>query len=198
MEEFFAVTCGYLAGSVPFAFVLAHRYGLDLRVIGSGNLGATNVLRTRGVPAAVIALALDAGKGALAVLIAQRLADGPATSIAAGLAAIIGHVYPVWLRFRGGKGVATAAGVFVVLAPMTVMISAVVFVAGVWITRYVSVGSIAAAVTMAGTTAASDAPGVVVAGAVVAALIVVHRHRGNIARLAAGTEQRIGQRIRPA
>jgi glycerol-3-phosphate acyltransferase PlsY len=195
MEELIAVTFGYLAGSIPFAFVLARRRGVDLRRVGSGNLGAANLLRTKGVAAALTALMLDAAKGALAVLIAQRLADGPATPMAAGLAAVSGHVYPVWLRFRGGKGVATAAGVFAVLAPLAVMVAVSVFIAVVWITRYVSLGSLAATVTLAAGAAAADAPPPVVAGALVTALIIVHRHWSNVVRLVAGTEQRIGHRI---
>ena len=94
------------------------RRGIDLRRVGSGNVGATNVLRTSGVRPAVLAMMLDAVKGAVAVLIAQRLTHGVAVPVAAGLASVIGHVYPVWLRFHGGKGVATAAGVFAVLTPV--------------------------------------------------------------------------------
>ena len=196
MAELLAVAFGYLVGSVPFAFLLARRGGIDLRDVGSGNVGASNVLRTSGVPSALGAMCLDSGKGALAVLVAQRLTEAPSTLVAAGLAAIVGHIYPVWLRFRGGKGVATAAGVFSILAPVAVMAAGTVFVLVVWATRYVSVGSIAAAATLAITASARDASGAVLTGAVLAALIVVHRHRGNLARLVAGTERRIGQRIR--
>ena len=195
MEELAAVTLGYLAGSIPFAFLVARRRGVDLRRSGSGNVGATNVLRTTGVTLAVTAMVLDAMKGAIAVLIAQRLTEGPATPVAAGLAAIIGHIYPVWLQFRGGKGVATAAGVFGVLTPLALAIAAGVFVLAVFVTRYISVGSVAGALTLATAAVIDDPPTAVVAGAIVAALVIVHRHRGNLARLAAGTERRIGQRI---
>lgn len=195
MEEVVAVTLGYLAGSVPFAFLLARRRGIDLRVIGSGNVGATNVLRTSGVAAGVAVMCLDALKGAVAVLVAQRLTEGPATPVAAGLAAVIGHIYPIWLRFRGGKGVATAAGVFGVLAPLALVSAATVFVVSVWATRYISVGSVSGVVTLVVAAVAGDAPAAVVAGAVIAALVIVHRHRDNIGRLLAGTERRIGQRI---
>lgn len=195
MEEITAVAFGYLAGSIPFAFLLACRHGVDLRLAGSGNVGATNVLRTSGVPLAVSAMVLDALKGAVAVLIAQRLTEGPATPVAAGLAAVLGHIYPVWLRFRGGKGVATAAGVFGVLTPTALAAAGAVFVVAVFVSRYISVGSVAAAVTLAAAAAIDDAPYAVVAGAIVAALVIVHRHRGNLARLMAGTERRIGQRI---
>ena len=193
MEETLAVACGYLVGSVPFAFLMARRRGVDLRRVGSGNVGAANVLRTSGVWAGVGAMCLDAMKGALAVLVAQRLTTGPAMPMAAGLASIVGHIYPVWLGFRGGKGVATAAGVFGVLAPTALAIASAVFVLAVWVTRYVSVGSIAGAITLAAAAAASGAPRSVIAGAAVSALIIVHRHRANLARLVAGIERRVGR-----
>jgi len=195
MEEIVAVAFGYLAGSVPFAFLVARRRGVDVRQAGSGNVGATNVLRTTGPAYAVAAVCLDAAKGALAVLVAQRLTEGPATPVAAGLASIIGHLYPVWLRFHGGKGVATTAGVFGVLAPTAVVIAAAAFATATWVTRYVSVGSLAAAVTLGVAAGAGDVPSAVSVGAAIAALIIVHRHRANLGRLVAGTERRIGQRI---
>ena len=195
MEDVLAVTLGYFAGSIPFAFLLARRQGVDLRHVGSGNVGATNVLRTSGVSKAIAAMCLDALKGALAVMVAQRLASGPATPVAAGLASIIGHIYPVWLGFRGGKGVATAAGVFGALAPVALAIAGAVFVVAVWVTKYISVGSMAAAITLAAAAAAVQAPAPVIVGAAVSALIIVHRHRGNLARLLAGTERRVGQRL---
>jgi glycerol-3-phosphate acyltransferase PlsY len=113
----------------------------------------------------------------------------------AGLASVIGHIYPVWLGFRGGKGVATAAGVFGVLAPAALAVASVAFVLAVWATRYISAGSLAGAATLAVATAASDMPRSVVLGAIVTALIIVHRHRGNLSRIIAGTERRIGQRV---
>ncbi len=164
MNELAVVALGYLAGSIPFAFLLARRRGIDLRHAGSGNVGAANVLRTSGVPNAVVAFVLDAAKGAVAVLVAQRLSAEPATPVAGGLASIIGHIYPVWLGFRGGKGVATAGGVFAVLTPAALGIAAAVFVLAIWVTRYVSVGSMAAAVTLAVTTAAMDVPAAVTVG----------------------------------
>ncbi|MBI2189318.1 MAG: glycerol-3-phosphate 1-O-acyltransferase PlsY [Acidobacteria bacterium] len=195
MEELFAVTLGYLVGSVPCAFLLARRRGIDLRRVGSGNIGAANVLRTSGVAQALGAVSLDAAKGALAVLVAGRLTEGPATPVAAGLTSVIGHIYPVWLRFRGGKGVATAAGAFAVLAPIAAALAASVFVVAIWVTRYISVGSMTAAVTLAVATMASEGLTPVSVGALVAALIIIERHRANLGRLAAGTERRIGQRI---
>jgi glycerol-3-phosphate acyltransferase PlsY len=195
MEELIAIALAYLVGSVPFAFVLARRRGIDLRRVGSGNVGASNVLRTSGVRNAVAAMCLDGAKGCMAVIVAQRLTVGEATPVAAGVASIIGHIYPVWLGFRGGKGVATATGVFAVLAPLALAVASSVFVLAVWVTRYISVGSLAAAITLAVATAASDVPATVAVGAIVSALIIVHRHRANLARLIAGTERRVGQRL---
>jgi acyl phosphate:glycerol-3-phosphate acyltransferase len=194
MDTVLAIALGYLVGSVPFAFLLARRRGIDLRLEGSGNVGAANVLRTTGTVEAATAVCLDAMKGALAVLIVQRVISGPTAPVAAGLAAVIAHIHPVWLGFRGGKGVATAAGAFALLSPGAVLIATGVFVAAVWITRFVSVGSVAAAIALAATTAAGDWPGSVVVGATGTALIVLYRHRGNLARVIAGTERRIGQR----
>ena len=194
MEVIAAIGLAYLVGSIPFAFLLARHHGVDLRDVGSGNVGAANVLRTSGVAAAVLAIALDAMKGALAVILAQRLAPGLVAPMAAGLASVVGHIYPVWLRFRGGKGVATAAGVFGVITPGALAIACSVFLLVVWMTRFVSAGSMAAAVTLAVVTALTDAPVVVSIGAALAAAIVIHRHRGNLGRLRAGTERRLGER----
>ena len=195
MEETLAVACAYLMGSVPFAFLLARRRGIDLREAGSGNVGATNVLRTAGVARAVLAMCLDGVKGAVAVFIAQRLTAGSGAPVAAGLASIIGHLYPPWLGFRGGKGVATAAGVFSILAPVATMIAGAAFLVSVWISRYISVGSLAGSLTLAVAAAATDAPAAVLVGSIVAALIIVLRHRANLARIVAGTERRVGQRL---
>jgi glycerol-3-phosphate acyltransferase PlsY len=188
-----AVAAGYLTGSVPFAYLLSRRRGIDLRRVGSGNIGALNVLRTSGVRNAVAAMCLDAVKGSAAVVLAGFLTSAPAVAVAAGVASVLGHVYPVWLRFRGGKGVATAAGVFAVLSPLALLAACAVFVVGVWITRFISVGSLAATVALAGMTLANDDP-LVPMGAFASAAVILHRHRANVARLLKGTERRVGQR----
>ena len=195
MEEIIAIALGYILGSIPFAFLLSRRRGIDLRLVGSGNVGAANVLRTSGVPTAVIAMCLDAMKGSVAVLIAQLLASGPAATVAAGFASVVGHIHPFWLGFRGGKGVATAAGVFTILAPAALAIASGVFVLAVWITRYISVGSLSAAVALAAAAAFTDVPAVVAVGAAITAALIAHQHRGNLSRLLAGTERRVGQRL---
>jgi glycerol-3-phosphate acyltransferase PlsY len=195
MNQLVIVAIGYLVGSIPFAYLLSRRRGIDLRAVGSGNVGATNVLRTSGVPMAIAAMVLDALKGTIAVLVAAPVAVGPATPVAAGLASVVGHIYPVWLGFKGGKGVATAAGVFGVLAPAALALASVVFVLAVWTTRYISVGSLAGAVTLAAAAAASDVPSAVAVGAAATAVVIIHRHRENLARIIAGTERRVGQRL---
>ena len=142
------VLLGYFAGSVPFAFLLARRAGIDVRLAGSGNVGAANVLRTTGTWRAVTVMALDVAKGAAAVLIVHVAAGGASAAALAGAAAVVGHIYPVWLRFHGGKGVAVAAGVFSMLSPFATAVAASLFLAVVWATRYVSLGSIAATLAL--------------------------------------------------
>ena len=192
------ILAAYCIGSVPFALLLARWWGAaDLRRVGSGNLGAANVLRASGVTAGVLVAILDIGKGAASVVLASRLSPGPATlttEAAAGLAAIVGHVYPVWLRFRGGKGVATACGVFAVLTPVAVPPALAIFLTTVWLTKYISLGSVVASVALPPIAYAtgSSAPVVIVAAA--AASLIVFRHRANLGRMRVGTERRIGAR----
>lgn len=186
------ILAAYLIGSIPFSFLLARRRGIDLRLAGSGNVGASNVFRTSGVLLGVLALALDGLKGALAVLLAQGVTTGAALPVAAGLAAMVGHIYPVWLRWQGGKGVATAGGVFLVLAPMELAVAVTVFLVALLATRIVSVGSVSAALTLPVITVVTHSSRLVIAGAWIAAALIVYRHRGNLARLLAGTERRVG------
>ena len=189
-----AITAGYVLGSIPFALLLTRPRGVDLRTVGSRNVGAANVLRTAGVGPAVAVMLLDSAKGAAAVLVARLLTDNLVVVTTAGLAAIVGHVYPAWIGFRGGKGVAASAGVFAMLAPLATAIAAVVFVTTIFITRFISAGSIAAALALVVAALAEEAPAPVVAGAVAAAMLVMYRHRDNMSRLIAGTERRIGLR----
>lgn len=189
-----AILVAYLIGSIPFALLLAKRWGADLRHTGSGNLGAANVMRASGVRAGLIVAALDVAKGAASVAIAQRLASDAAAPAFAGVAAIIGHVYPVWLRFRGGKGVATACGVFSVLTPAAVPGALALFVATVWITKYVSAGSVVATIAVPPLAYALGSPAPAVLAALFAAALIVFRHRSNLLRLRSGTERRLGVR----
>jgi glycerol-3-phosphate acyltransferase PlsY len=188
------VLLGYLAGSVPFAFLLARRAGIDVRIAGSGNVGAANVLRTTGAWRGVLVMTLDVAKGAAAVLLAHAAAGGAAVAALTGAAAIVGHIYPVWLRFHGGKGVAVAAGVFSILAPAATAIAAVLFLVTVWITRYVSLGSVAATLALPPAAWLAGAPKAVVLAAAGAGTLILFRHRANLRRLRAGTERRMGAR----
>jgi acyl phosphate:glycerol-3-phosphate acyltransferase len=189
------IVAAYLVGSVPFALLLSRRWGArDLRRIGSGNLGAANVLRASGVTAGVLVAMLDILKGAVSVMLAQRLSGDTAGSAAAGVAAIVGHVYPVWLRFRGGKGVATACGVFSVLTPLAVPPALAIFIATVWVTKYISLGSVMASIALPVIAYVSAAPPSIVAASCTASALIVLRHRTNLWRVRAGTERRLGVR----
>jgi acyl phosphate:glycerol-3-phosphate acyltransferase len=189
------VLLGYLAGSVPFAFLLARPAGIDVRFTGSGNVGAANVLRTAGTGRAVLVMTLDIAKGALAIAVAHLSNAGAATTAVTGAAAVVGHIYPVWLRFHGGKGVAVAAGVFGVLTPVATAVACGLFLVIVRATRYISLGSLAATVALPPAAWLTGAPVAVVATAAGTAGLIVFRHRGNIRRLRAGTERRIGVRV---
>ena len=190
------IIAAYLLGSIPFAFLLSRRWStVDLRSLGSGNLGAANVMRVSGVAAGVLVAALDAAKGAAGVALAARLSRDTAAPAAAGLAAIVGHVYPVWLRFRGGTGVATACGVFSILTPAAIPPVLAIFIGVVWVTQYVSLGSLLATLALPPIAYAVGGSGPSVVAAFAAAAIIVFRHRSNLGRLWTGTERRIGVRV---
>ena len=194
MDSVLPVLLGYGLGSLPLGYLVASRAkGIDLRRVGSGNVGATNAYRSAGLAAALIVILVDVAKGASSVFFAARFASGAADPVAAGIAAIIGHVYPVWLRFHGGKGVATACGVFWMLAPLATAVSATLFVLVVWLTRYVSLGSIVATAALPPLAWLTDKSVPVVIGAGLAAALIVQRHRPNLARLQQGIERRLGR-----
>lgn len=182
---------GYLLGSVPFGVLMARAFGLgDLRKIGSGNIGATNVLRTGNRAAAALTLALDAAKGAVAVMVARAAGLGEDAAALAGLAAFLGHLFPVWIGFRGGKGVATFLGTLLALAPLAGVAACATWLATAAVFRISSLSALVAAALAPLVMIALGAEGAL-AAAVMAALVFV-RHRANIARLRAGTEPRIG------
>jgi acyl phosphate:glycerol-3-phosphate acyltransferase len=180
----------YLIGSIPFGLILTRLLKAgDLRTIGSGNIGATNVLRTGRKGLALATLFLDALKGALAVWAAYRF-FGPDMAVVAGLGAVLGHCFPLWLSFRGGKGVATAAGVALALTPLTFFMVLALFALTVALTRYVSLGSIVAALALI---PIAWALGSVQAAQlyVLIALVILLKHTGNIRRLLRGDENKL-------
>ncbi|HJO03911.1 MAG TPA: glycerol-3-phosphate acyltransferase [Acidobacteriota bacterium] len=190
-----ALVAGFAIGSVPFGFLLVRLLGRgDIRSVGSGNIGATNVGRLLGPAGWALTLAADAGKGAAGVWLGSVLAVGvPSVAVAGGVGAVLGHCYTPWLRGRGGKGVATMLGAFGVLSPVATGISVVAFalVAGCY--RTVSLASLSAAALLPIVVFARGEPAAVVIGAALVAVVVGLRHRGNIARLRAGNEAQVGR-----
>jgi glycerol-3-phosphate acyltransferase PlsY len=189
------VLLGYVLGSIPFGYLLVRaQSGGDLRAMGSGNIGATNVARTVGWPTGLMTLILDAAKGFFAVWLIGHFSDGNIRLMMyAGLAAILGHLFPVWLGFSGGKGVATALGVFSAICWPAAAVAVVVFVIVALFWRYVSLASISAAAVLPLLLYVLYAPRhapptAVSAGALLAAILIIIKHRGNIERLMAGTE----------
>jgi len=185
----------YLLGSIPFGLILAKLFaGADIRRAGSGNIGATNVARVAGPLPGVLTLAFDAGKGWLAVWLAGRVMHEEAgVVVIAGFFALLGHCFPVWLRFRGGKGVATAAGIFGALCPEAMVAALILFAVVVWFWRYVSLGSLAAAAAIPLLVYLLWAPhfappNIVTVGSLAIAALVIFQHRENIGRLARGEE----------
>ncbi len=189
-----AVILAYIIGSIPTGLWLGLRLrGVDIREHGSRNIGATNTMRVLGKSLGAIALTCDVGKGLLAVLLISRLTSSPYGPLACGLAAIIGHTASLFVRFRGGKGVATAAGVFLALCPLPVLIALVVFICVVATTRMVSAGSIAAALTLVVAVLLFPNPIEIRIIVILVAALVIWKHRTNIQRICKGQENRIGR-----
>jgi glycerol-3-phosphate acyltransferase PlsY len=205
----------YLLGSIPTGFLVARAKGIDIRNAGSGNIGATNAMRVLGKPAGLFVLLLDALKGYAAVAflapqifnwLAPHLGLVPDFSVEpfelrlrllviAGIGAVLGHNYTCWLKFKGGKGIATTAGVYLALAPWAVLVALIVFILAVALTRYVSVGSIAAAIALP-VAVWMMTPHNLFLGLVTTALglLAIYKHKSNLQRLKAGTENRFGKK----
>ncbi|MBX3733022.1 MAG: glycerol-3-phosphate 1-O-acyltransferase PlsY [Verrucomicrobiae bacterium] len=190
----------YVIGSVPTGYLVARARGVDIRAHGSGNIGATNVLRVLGKPAGIFVLVADALKGAAAVLLAPGVFGDWVSPeevrlylpLVSGIGAILGHTYTFWLRFQGGKGVATSAGVLAALVPVAFLITLATWILVIAVSRYVSLGSLVAAVVLPFATAFTGAHWPRVALTATIGLLVIWRHRGNLQRLRAGTERRLG------
>ena len=190
------VGVAYLVGSISFAVLLVRlATGKDIRSEGSGNAGATNVLRAHGKKLGLVVAALDIAKGALAVFLVRLVTADSRYAAAAGFAAILGHVFPIFYGFRGGKGVATAVGAFLVLAPLATLVCVAIFVVVVAVTKYVSLGSVIAMVLLPPVAGLLfHAPLPIVAASAGAAVLIVLKHRENLKRLASGQERRLGQK----
>ena len=186
--EIAVVVFAYLLGSVPAGYIIGSRAGIDVRKAGSGNVGATNVARVIGKRQGILTLIADALKGFIPVFVASHLNLGPKSMALAGVAAFLGHLYPVFLKFRGGKGVATAFGVFLGLAPWATLVLVVVFAGTLLTCRIVSIGSMIAAAAAPITFWLFSYPFASVATSAFLALMIILRHRANIERLLAGTE----------
>lgn len=182
----------YLLGSIPTGYIVGTLAGIDIRKVGSGNVGATNVARTVGKTKGLLTLTADVAKGFIPVFVALRLGLSYTAVASVGIAAFLGHLYPVFLKFQGGKGVATALGVLLALAPMATLVLVAVFGVVVFFSRIASVSSIAAAVAAPITLWSFSYSPAIVAMSVFLAVMIILRHRGNIRRLLAGTEPRFG------
>lgn len=214
---YIAIAIGaYLLGSIPFGFLVAKVKGIDIRSVGSGNIGATNAMRVLGKPAGIFVLVMDALKGYIACSILPALIFNSLAphysgvyvffqneplefqshcAVLAGLCAVLGHNYTCWLKFKGGKGIATTGGVYLALAPWAVLIALIVFILALLLTRYVSVGSISAAVALP-VAVWIMSPHNLLLGFVTTALglMAIYKHKSNIQRLLAGTENRFGKK----
>lgn len=190
LNELILTAVAYIVGSIPTGLLLARASGVDIRATGSGNIGATNVYRTLGRTVGIATLLGDCLKGLVPVLVARKLGFADPWVAAVGLAAFLGHVYTIFLGFKGGKGVATALGVFLGVSPLSVLGALALFIGIVATTRYISLGSIIAAAAMPFLVAAVERRPLLVGMTLVIAVIVIVKHRENIRRLREGTENR--------
>ena len=194
IEPLMAVLLGYFLGSIPFGLLLTKATGGgDLRAVGSGNIGATNVLRTGNKAMAALTLALDVAKGAAAVLIARQYF--PSLEMLAGMGAFLGHLYPVWLRFQGGKGVATLLGIIWALHPLSALVFAIVWIVALAVLRYSSVSGMLASLSLP-VTAFFVGNYTLIPMLIGFALLVLWKHRANIERLMAGAEPKVGSKAK--
>lgn len=204
-----AVLVGYLLGSIPTGYVVARAKGVDIRSAGSGNIGATNVFRILGTPAGILVLLVDAAKGWIAVLIGMRMiwpwiapdvATGTAEwlGVAAGVAAVLGHNYTFWLGFKGGKGIATSAGVLAGLVPLALLVALGVWIAVVVLSRYVSLASILGAFVLPFAVWFWRYSTLMITITALLAAMAIYKHKSNIQRLLKGTENKVGKKKKPA
>ena len=203
----YLLTCalGYLLGSIPTGYLLAKAKGVDIRTVGSGNIGATNVFRYLGKPAGIAVLLIDAAKGFIAVTVIARILIPRVfhvhdetirewLSICGGISAVLGHNYTCWLRFKGGKGIATSAGVLVALVPWSLLIILTIWILVFAFTRYVSLGSLCAAFALPFAAWATGESRLIIVFTAILGVLAIYKHKANIQRLLKGTESRIALR----
>jgi glycerol-3-phosphate acyltransferase PlsY len=200
MGDWWLLPVAYLVGSVPWGLLIVRfARGVDVRRYGSGSTGTTNVLRTAGKGLAILVLAADTGKGALVVSLSRLLSDDPVAHTAVAVLVIAGHVWPVFAGFRGGRGVATGVGAAGGLDPLAALIGIVAFVPTVWLTRYVSLGSLAGVFGVVTTiivrSLIGNNPLAYLWFGVIGGVVVIFVHRANIKRLLSGTERRLGEQV---
>jgi len=195
IEALILILLAYLVGSIPFGLILSkHIAKRDIRSAGSGNIGATNVMRVLGKKLGVLTLMFDILKGAIFVILAEVVTHSEIWASLAGLAAFLGHLYPIYLKFRGGKGVATSVGIFLFLAPYALLVDIVIFLLVVYQTRYVSLGSIIAAALLPVILLVFSYSYVYVILAVIMGGFIILRHRDNIQKLRQGRETKFGEK----
>lgn len=189
------VVIGYLIGAIPFGVLIGKFKGIDIRKVGSGNIGATNILRNLGPLPAIIVFILDLLKGTTSVLIAQALfPSNPALIVISGIASVIGHMFPVYIGFKGGKGAATGLGVLLGIAPDMFIVAIIYVIIAILVTKYVSVTSISAVILLTILMVAFHKPAEYSIATAVVALLVINRHIPNIKRLLSGTEPKVWRR----
>lgn len=191
----FFLLIAYLLGSIPFGILISRIYQTDIRKVGSKSTGATNVLRTVGKKPALLTLLGDIGKGITVVLLGKIFLSSPFLVACMGLIAIIGHDWPVFAKFRGGKGVATSLGVFLILAPLPLLLTLLIWLAVLGIWRYVSLASILAGVFLPLFIWFFSGVGILFSISLAAGILLIYRHRSNIQRLLAGNENKLGKQV---
>lgn len=192
----YLVPISYLMGSIPFGVLAVKSRGIDLQSVGSGNIGTTNVLRSAGRKAAIITLIGDSLKGAAAVMLGRIMIGGEIWEGIMGLSAVLGHLYPIFLSFRGGKGVATGFGVLVIYNPFPALISIIVWILTAVFTKYASIAALMAFVSLPVISIFFDISKTKISFAILLAFLIILKHRDNIKKLITGTEQKIGDKIK--
>lgn len=196
MKHILIMAISYLVGSIPFGLIISKWWAkVDVRLHGSGNIGMTNVLRTAGYIPALLTLIGDGGKGVIAVLLARNFLGDPFFQLLAGTLAMVGHNWPIFLKFKGGKGVATVAGVLLAFRPLVAAVLLVIWIAVLLVSRYISLASIVVAFCLPFTLLFFKVSWFELALGAIVGAITIYRHRSNITRLLQGTEFRFGQKV---